>query len=51
MGNAYKSTGDRLKGDPYIEVCDQALATAERLCLTEWIYCHIVNQTSDLLID
>ena len=31
MGNAYKSTEDRLKGDPYIGVCNQVLETAECL--------------------
>ena len=31
MGNNYKSTEERLKGDPYIGVCIQALETLERL--------------------
>ena len=33
MGNIYKRTGDKFKGDPYIGVCNQALETAERLYL------------------
>ena len=35
MGNAYKSTQERLKRDPYIGVCIQALETLERLCLIQ----------------
>ena len=33
MGNIYKSKAERLKGDPYIGVCFQALETPEHLCL------------------
>ena len=35
MGNNYKSKAERLKGDPYIGVCFQALETLERLCLIQ----------------
>ena len=28
MGNIYKMTEERLKGDPYIRVCNQALHQA-----------------------
>ena len=35
MGNAYKMTGDRLKGDPYIAVCILSIETAECLCLIQ----------------
>ena len=35
MGNIYKSKAERLKGDPYIGVCFQALETLERLCLIQ----------------
>ena len=31
MGNIHKSTEERLKGDPYIGLCSQALETAEHL--------------------
>ena len=31
MGNTYKSKAERLKGDPYIGVCFQALETLEHL--------------------
>ena len=31
MGNIYKSKAERLKGDPYIEVCIQALETLDHL--------------------
>ena len=33
MGTIYKTTEERLKGDPYIGVSNQALETAEHLCL------------------
>ena len=33
MGNIYKTTGERLKGDPYIGVCIQALETLECLLM------------------
>ena len=33
MGTIYKMTEERLKGDPYIGVSNQALETLERLCL------------------
>ena len=32
MRNVHKLTGERLKSDPYIGVCEQALETAEHLC-------------------
>ena len=35
MGNIYKSKAVRLKGDPYIGVCFQALETLEHLCLIQ----------------
>ena len=35
MGNAYKLTGDRLKGDPYTGVCISSMETAEPLCLIQ----------------
>ena len=35
MGNIYKSKAERLKGDPYIGVCFQALETLEHLCLIQ----------------
>ena len=35
MGNNHKSKAERLKGDPYIGVCFQALETLERLCLIQ----------------
>ena len=35
MGNIYKSKAERLKGDPYIGVCFQALETLEFLCLIQ----------------
>ena len=35
MGNNYKSKAERLKGDPYIGVCFQALETLECLCLIQ----------------
>ena len=31
MGNAYKMTEDRLKGDPYIGACNKTLETTEHL--------------------
>ena len=33
--NNHKSKAERLKGDPYIGVCFQALETLERLCLIQ----------------
>ena len=33
MGTIYKMTEERLKGDPYIRVSNQALKTAEHLYL------------------
>ena len=35
MGNAYKSTEETLKGDPYIGVCILSIETAEHLCLIQ----------------
>ena len=35
MGNNHKSKAERLKGDPYIGVCFQALETLEHLCLIQ----------------
>ena len=35
MGNIYKSKAERLKGDPYIGACFQALETLEHLCLIQ----------------
>ena len=43
MGSAYKSTEERLKGDPHIGVCNQALETAEHL-LNESIVTLVCNQ-------
>ena len=33
MGNIHKSKEERLKCDPYIRVCHQALETVECLCI------------------
>ena len=33
MGTIYKMTDKRLEGDPYIGISNQALETAECLCL------------------
>ena len=38
MGNIYKSTEERLKGDPYIGVCIQALETLEHLLRSRLLY-------------
>ena len=35
MGTIYKMTEERLKGDPYIGVSNQALETPERLRLIQ----------------
>ena len=35
MGNNHESKAERLKGDPYIGVCFQALETLECLCLIQ----------------
>ena len=35
MGNIHKSKVERLKGDPYIGACIQALETLERLYLIQ----------------
>ena len=35
MGNANKLTGDRLKGDPYLGVCNSSIETAERLYMLQ----------------
>ena len=47
MGNIYKSKAERLKGDPYIGVCFQALETLEHFCLIQ-DYCQTkaLNLTS-----
>ena len=38
MGNVYKWTEERLKGDPYIGVYIQALETLERLLRSRLLY-------------
>ena len=38
MENIYKSTEERLKGDPYIGVCIQALETLECLLRSRLLY-------------
>ena len=38
MGNIYKLTEERLKGDPYIGVCIQALETLEHLLRSRLLY-------------
>ena len=47
MGDIYKLKAERLKGDPYIGICFQALETLERLCLIQ-DYCQTkaLNLTS-----
>ena len=35
MGTIYKMPEERLKGDPYIRVSNQALETLEHLCLIQ----------------
>ena len=35
MGNAYKSTGETLKCDPYIRVCNSSMETAEHLYMLQ----------------
>ena len=35
MRNAYKSTGEILKYDSYIKICNSVIETAERLCMLQ----------------
>ena len=45
MGNAYKSTGEILKYDPYIGVCNSIIKTAERLyMLQDYCQANVFNQ-------
>ena len=44
MGNIYKMTGEILKGDPYIGVCNSSIETAERLCMLQ-DYCQTMHST------
>ena len=46
MGNNYKLKAERLKGDPYIGVCFQALETLEHLCLIQTRVIRPIEQIS-----
>ena len=48
MGNIYKSKAERLKGDPYIGVCIQALETLE--CLLRSGTYQTIVQTKALIL-